>query len=206
MVFFSWNRPTPAQQHYSINKSGDFNYDAKYIGATSNNNNSLLQQHLASDGFHLNHARVLLGSGADVYNKGKNALQSWRHFGFDWAFVEAKTPIEKGVKFCVCCKEVIPWVMMPLQVVYVDQSNKVSAKGGVASFCYGSGTLNGHLLAGEERFSIKLDDNDQVWYEILSFSKPAHFLSHITYPYVKLRQKYFASESAKAVLKHVSSD
>lgn len=57
--------------------------------------------------------------------------------------------------------------------------------------------------AGEERFSIELDENDQVWYEVLSFSKPAHFLSFIGYPYVQLRQKYFAHQSANAVLKNV---
>ncbi|KAK7809449.1 upf0548 protein [Quercus suber] len=36
-------------------------------------------------------------------------------------------------------------------------------------------------IVGEERFSIELDENNQVWYELLSFSKPAHFLSFIGY-------------------------
>ena len=62
----------------------------------------------------------------------------------DWAFVDPKTPIQQGVKFCVCVKELLPWVMMPLQVVYVNES-KV-AKNRVASFGFGSGTLHGHLL------------------------------------------------------------
>lgn len=62
--------------------------------------------------------------------------------------MDPKTPIQKGVRFCVCYKELIPWVMMPLQVVYVDQKThtKESPGRGVASFGYGSGTLNGHLL------------------------------------------------------------
>ncbi|KAK2408749.1 outer envelope protein [Trifolium repens] len=59
--------------------------------------------------------------------------------------------------------------------------------------------------AGEERFSIEIDENNQVWYEILSFSKPAHILSFVGYPYVMLRQKYFAHESAKVMLKHINS-
>lgn len=45
--------------------------------------------------------------------------------------------------FCVCVKEFFPWLMMPLQVVYVSE-NKNSKKG--ASFSFGSGTLQGHLL------------------------------------------------------------
>lgn len=59
--------------------------------------------------------------------------------------------------------------------------------------------------AGEERFSIEIDKNNQVWYEVLSFSKPANILSFVGYPYVMLRQKYFANESAKAMLKHINS-
>jgi len=59
--------------------------------------------------------------------------------------------------------------------------------------------------AGEERFSVEIDENNQVWYEVLSFSKPAHILSFLGYPYVMLRQKHFANESSKAMLKHISS-
>uniref|UniRef100_A0A803LS10 DUF1990 domain-containing protein n=3 Tax=Chenopodium quinoa TaxID=63459 RepID=A0A803LS10_CHEQI len=122
----------------------------------------------------------------------------------NWTFVEPTTPIKSGVKFCVCVKEFLPWLMMPLQVVYVNE-NKRSGKM-KASFSFGSGTLQGHLLAGEERFSVELDDKNQVWYEILSFSKPAHFLSFMGYPYVQFRQKYFAKKSTDAVLKHISAE
>ncbi|KAI6671572.1 hypothetical protein NL676_006457 [Syzygium grande] len=143
------------------------------------------------------------GSGRDTYEKGKNALQSWRHFGLSWAFVDSKTQVQNGVKFCACVKEFLPWLVMPLEVVFVNESQK--SKKGVASFRFGGGTLKGHLLAGEESFSIELDKNNQVWYEILSFSKPAHFLSFIGYPYVQLRQKHFAHQSSNAVLKHLKA-
>jgi len=62
----------------------------------------------------------------------------------NWAFVDPKTPVQQGVKFCVCVKEFFPWVMMPLQVVYVNETP--IAKNRVASFGFGSGTLHGHLL------------------------------------------------------------
>ena len=67
-----------------------------------------------------------------------------RHFGLDWAFVDSKTPIQNGVKFCVCLKEFLPWMMMPLQVVYVNDKRK--ANKAMMSFGFGSGTLQGHLL------------------------------------------------------------
>lgn len=67
-----------------------------------------------------------------------------RHFGLNWAFVDPKTPVQNGVKFCVCVKEFLPWVMMPLQVVYVNENKR--SKQAMASFRFGGGTLQGHLL------------------------------------------------------------
>ncbi|XP_050241626.1 UPF0548 protein At2g17695-like isoform X1 [Quercus robur] len=162
MVFLCWARPSPQEQKACINKSGAFNYDAKFRGATAKPLSCLQEdKELSKDGFLLNHARVLVGSGLETFEKGKSALQTWRHFGLDWAFVDSKTPIQNGVKFCVCLKEFLPWMMMPLQVVYVNDKRK--ANKAMVSFGFGSGTLQGHLLAGEERFSIELDENNQVW-------------------------------------------
>lgn len=203
MVFLSWTQPTPKDQKDCINKSGSFNYDIKYRGATVKQFSKLKEdKELKKDGFLINHSRILVGSGSDAFDKGKTALQTWRHFGLSWAFVDPKTPIEKGVKFCACVKEFVPWLRMPLEVVYVNDTR--TPKTDVASFGFGGGTLKGHLLAGEERFSIEMDGNKQVWYEILSFSKPAHPLSVIGYPYVFLRQKYFAHQSSDTVRKFVS--
>ncbi|KAK9010971.1 hypothetical protein V6N11_043833, partial [Hibiscus sabdariffa] len=163
MIFLSWARPSPEQQKSCINKSGTFNYDTKYKGATAKPVSCIKEdKELSKDGYLINHARVLVGSGFETYEKGKTALQNWRHFGLDWAFVDPKTPIRNGEKFCVCLKEFLPWVMMPLQVVYVKENTRAKTKKAAASFGFGSGTLHGHLLAGEERFSIELDENDQV--------------------------------------------
>nr|GLL26239.1 UPF0548 protein At2g17695 [Ipomoea trifida] len=202
MVFLFWDRPSPEDQKKCIDKCGSFNYDSEYRGATAKTAVSLQQdRELAKKGYFVNHARVPVGSGFKTFEKGKSALESWRHFSFDWTFVDPKTRIGVGEKFCVCVKEFFPWLVMPLQVVYVNETKKKGK--GMASFGFGSGTLQGHLLAGEERFSIALDENDQVWYEILSISKPAHFLSLIGYPYVLLRQKYFAHQSSNAVRKYL---
>ncbi|KAI3808371.1 hypothetical protein L1987_24320 [Smallanthus sonchifolius] len=205
MVFLSWARPSPKEQKDCINRSGTFNYDGKYRGATAKPLSVLKEdKELSRDGFLINHSKIMVGSGSDAYEKGKTALKTWRHFGLNWAFVDPKTPIENGMKFCVCVKEFIPWLRMPLQVVYVNETK--SRKTNVASFGFGGGTLRGHLLSGEERFSIEMDGNNQVWYEILSFSKPAHPLSVVGFPYVFLRQKYFAHQSSDAVRKFVSSN
>jgi uncharacterized protein (UPF0548 family) len=60
------------------------------------------------------------------------------------------------------------------------------------------------LQAGEERFSVEVDGEDRVWYEVVSFSKPAHALAALCQPYVRLRQRHFARRSAQALIAHVS--
>lgn len=208
MVFLSWTRPSPAQQKACIHKSEGFNYDPKYQGASSQPLSSSNKEKLTKNGFFLNHSRILLGSGPQTFHNAKTALQTWRHLALNWAFVDPKTSIEVGTKFCICVKELLPWVMLPLQVSFVvnDSSNSVGRRGHKrATFGFVSGTLHGHLLAGEECFSVELDEDNQVWYEISSFSKPAHFLSFIGYPYVKLRQKYFAHQSTQSILKHITA-
>lgn len=60
-------------------RSEELNYDTKYVGATSCapiTERDL--EALRKDGYMVNHARVELGSGADVYRKAKNSLTSWR--------------------------------------------------------------------------------------------------------------------------------
>ncbi|RZC45045.1 hypothetical protein C5167_037996 [Papaver somniferum] len=206
MVFLFRQRPSSDQQKACIEKSGGkFNYDSKYRGASAKSVSSLRNDiELSNEGFFLNHSRTLVGSGLNTYERGKNALLTWRHFALNWAMVDPSTPIEIGSKFCVCAKEILPWIAMPLQVAYVTDIKNPNKEKLKASFGFGSGTLQGHLLSGEERFSIEMDENNQVWYEILSFSKPAHFLSFITYPYVQLRQKVFAHQSANAVVNYVN--
>ncbi|KAK3409010.1 hypothetical protein EUGRSUZ_J01132 [Eucalyptus grandis] len=130
MVFLFWSRPSAEQQKRCINKSGPFNYDAKYRWVTAKAVLIVKEDgELYKDGFLLKHALVLVGSRRDTYEKGKNALQSWSSVHM---FHE------------VCVKEFLPWLVMPLEVVFVNESQK--SKKGVASFRFGGGTHKGHLL------------------------------------------------------------
>lgn len=217
MICLSWNRPSEKEQAHFLArcKDGDFNYDIKFKEATRES--PLLTEKaekLKKDGYVINHARVRLGSGREVFVEGKKLLQSWGHFQLPWASVEAHTPITEGTKFCVCAHEVATWIMNPLQVLYVDSKEPPTCMvskalstidPNQAAFAFGSGTLQGHLLAGEERFGVEWRDDDSVWYEILSFSKPAHFLSVAGYPIVRFQQKMFAKHSTAAMMRAVEA-
>lgn len=220
-LFLTLGRPTLDQQKSCLAAAGGFNYDAALHGATRPKATCTLTSEAEADaetsdkaaterGFFVNRSRVLIGSGADTFLHAKSALLSWRHLALGWADVEPDTPVKVGTRFCICYKELIPWVwvMLPLQIAYVSDNAKppphpkgVSSKG--AMFAFGSGTLQGHMLAGEERFSVEVDEEDRVWYEVASLSKPAHILATLCYPYVQLRQKHFARQSAQALRNHV---
>ncbi|XP_062217102.1 UPF0548 protein At2g17695-like isoform X2 [Phragmites australis] len=208
-LFLSFGRPSQEQQKSCLAVAGGFNYDAALQGASrpisaaatlTSQAAETSDKALAKRGFFVNRSRVLIGSGSDTFLHAKSALLSWGHLALGWATVQPDTPVKVGTRFCICYKELIPWVMLPLQIAYVKDGN---AKGGM--FAFGSGTLQGHLLAGEERFSVQLDEEDRVWYEVFSFSKPAHILSALCYPYVQLRQKHFARQSGEALLRHVAA-
>ncbi|TKV98723.1 hypothetical protein SEVIR_9G578300v4 [Setaria viridis] len=215
-LFLSLGRPTKEQQKSCLAEAGGFNYDAALHGATRPKPASTSTSEAAaadtSDkalterGFFVNRSRVLIGSGADTFLHAKSALLSWRHLALGWANVEPDTPVKVGTRFCICYRELMPWVMLPLQIAYVsDGDGRSSDKSKGTMFAFGSGTLQGHLLAGEERFSVEVDEEYRVWYEVVSFSKPAHVLATLCYPYVQLRQKHFAHRSGQALITHVAT-
>lgn len=225
MLFISWwTRPSAEYQASCLQQtsSASFNYDPKHRNATSKapfSNEDC--EELIKAGYAINHGRISLGSGLQTYEKAKQLIDKWRHFQLKWASVESSTRIRAGERFCVCSQELFSWVSMPLEILYV---NNYEASNGIqpspsdspaclanpskvsklkAAYCFGSGTLQGHLLAGEERFSVELDEDDTVWYEVLSFSRPAHFLSLIARPYIHYKQKLFAQQSTQAMLRAV---
>ncbi|KAG6555827.1 hypothetical protein Mapa_002468 [Marchantia paleacea] len=215
-------RPSAKEEKSFLSSCQVYNYDEKYVGATSEAPWSAdrLNQ-LNKDGFTINHTRVKLGSGPHAFARGKDKLQNWRHLQLGWASVDPSTPIKVGEKFGIVVHEMVAWLVNPLRIAYVSDEQEVTSKSLPANqavdmpsakstssrgFSFGGGTLRGHLLAGEERFSIEWDEDDSVWYEILSFSKPAHFLTVAGFPVLRFQQKLFAKHSTEAMIREVNND
>jgi uncharacterized protein (UPF0548 family) len=76
----------------------------------------------------------------------------------------------------------------------------------VKRFGFAYGTLPDHAGSGEERFLVEWDRNDDsVWYDILAFSRPRHFLARLGYPWVRRAQKRFGRESAAVMRQAVAA-
>src|SRR4029079_18649839 len=88
------------------------------------------------------------------------------------------------------------WWLNACKIVYV-----VDEWGPIRRFGLAYGTLPDHAGRGEERFLIEWDQADNnVWYDILAFSRPNHFLTRLGYPIVRRTQKRFGQDSATSML------
>jgi len=169
----------------------DFSYAA--VGAT---------QATPPVGYVVDHTRVKLGEGESVFQAASAALRRWEHFRLGW--VEAwspATPIRTGEVVAVLGRACGLWSRNACRIVYVVNESEP-----VSKFGFAYGTLPGHVERGEERFLIEWDPRQRsVWYDILAFSRPNHFVTRLGYPLVRRLQKRFGRDSAASMLRAVRS-
>ncbi|MGO9600271.1 MAG: DUF1990 family protein [Isosphaeraceae bacterium] len=154
-------------------------------------------------GYDVDHTRMKLGEGEEVFTRAKTALQRWEQFRLGWVEASApKTMIETGDVMAVVARQVGLWWLNACRILYVVDEAEPSHRYG---FAYG--TLPDHVEIGEERFLLERDRaSGEVWYDILAFSRPRLLVARLGYPYVRLVQKRFAKASAAAMLRVVNND
>ena len=81
----------------------------------------------------------------------------------------------------------------------------MKARATSSRFGFAYGTLPGHVESGEERFLIEWDHaTDIVWFDILAFSRPRHYLVRLNRRRARAMQKRFAVESTAAMQRYVA--
>ena len=152
-------------------------------------------------GYIVDHTRIKLGEGQEVYEAAKGALRRWDQFRLGW--LEAgpqETLIQKGEVVAVVAYVIGLWWLNACKIICV-----VDEVGEVSRFGFSYGTLPDHAGTGEERFLVEWDQSDNnVWYDILAFSRPNQFLTRLGYPMVRRTQKRFGRESSAAMQRAVS--
>ncbi len=149
----------------------------------------------APRGYPVNHYRVQLGTGAFVYARAVNALQSWTMYALCWTrLFPAGAPVGEGVAVCVLARHFGVWSLNANRIIYV-----IEERGRVERYGFAFGTLPGHSEQGEERFTIERRANDTVWYELLAFAKPKHVLARVGYLLTRSVQKRFARDSGEVM-------
>ena len=152
-------------------------------------------------GYVVDHTRIKLGNGESVFHSANAALQRWEHFNLRWVETwPPNVPIKSGEVVAILGRAGGLWWLNSCRIVYV-----VDESGPISKFGFAYGTLPGHAESGEERFMIEWDRGENtVWYDILAFSRPNHFLARLAYPMTRWTQKQFGKDSAAAMLKAVN--
>lgn len=144
-------------------------------------------------GYNVDHNRQLLGSGEESSDRAKDAIRGWEMFAMPWVkLISDETPIEVGKKVAILISHFGFYSLNAARIVYViDEPTR---------FGFAYGTLEHHGEIGEERFSVEYNvDTGEVWYDILAFSRPGHFMAKIGYPLTRYLQRSFAADSKKAM-------
>lgn len=182
---FHITQPREEQIDELIDRWKDTPFSYQAVGASRSG------QHPA--GFNVDRNRVRLGSGRDVFEIAKKAIQSWAMFNLGWVRISpAGVTIRPGEVVAVVASHWGFWSANLSRVVYVDEREQFY------SFAYG--TLGEHAELGEEKFTISIDPSDDaVFYDLLAFSRPNHVLAKLGYPLSRMLQRRFARDSMAAM-------
>jgi uncharacterized protein (UPF0548 family) len=147
--------------------------------------------------YNVDHNRIRLGTGEEVWKRAVEAIRRWEMFNLGWTHLcSPEAPIRWGTNVAVLIRHFGFYSLNGSRIVYVidDESDKMQRYG----FAYG--TLTEHAEAGEERFTVEWHrKNDSVYYDLLAFSRPAQLLSRMGYPVVRGLQRRFAKESMASI-------
>jgi uncharacterized protein (UPF0548 family) len=184
---FLLKRPTDVRISRYILSQRDLPFSYADVGATMED---------LPGGYIIDRNRVKLGMGEEVFKRAVAAIKEWRQFELGWVnVVPSVTPLEVGAVVTVLTRQFGLWSLNPCRVVYLfDEALPVRKFG----FAYG--TLPDHVEQGEERFTIEWHPNDEVWYDILAFSRPKKLIVKLGFPFARALQKRFARDSKRRMM------
>lgn len=166
-----------------ISSQHDLPFTYNEVGAT--------RSEAAPPGYNIDHNRIRLGDGDEVYLRAVAALRSWKQSDLGWVtIVPPHTPIEVGRTVAVQARTFGFWSLSAARIVYV-----IEDEAPVKRFGFAYGTLPNHVECGEERFTIEHREDDSVWYDIYAFSHPQHPLVRLGFLIARKLQQRFVRES-----------
>lgn len=150
---------------------------------------------VAPAGFDLDHNRVRLGSGEAIWERACRAVRAWRMFPGPWTCISrADTPIRVGEVVAMQAKAFGGWWVNACRIVYV-----IEEAAPVRRFGFAYGTLAAHVESGEERFSVEMNAEGEVWYDVRAFSRPRYWPVRLAKPLARRLQARFVRDSKRAM-------
>jgi uncharacterized protein (UPF0548 family) len=133
------------------------------------------------DGYRAVDRSLVIGAGAEVFERAATALLSWQMHRRAGVRVEAETPTAVPGSVVLLRIGLGPLaIQAPCQVVYEITEDRRRG------FAYG--TLPGHPERGEEAFVVALGSDDRVTFSVRAFSGPATRSARAGGPLTRLAQ------------------
>jgi uncharacterized protein (UPF0548 family) len=134
-------------------------------------------------------------------DSGGQAIRAWEMLNLGWVrLYPPATTIIAGENVAVVATYFNCYWLNACRIVYT-----IDEDGPVKRFGFAYGTLEEHAESGEERFLVEWNhESDEVWYDLLAFSRPNQFLSRIGYPFARRAQKKFARDWKAAMVREAS--
>ena len=155
------------------------------------------------DGYDHDVQRAVLGHGRQAWDRAVAAMRAWKQFDLPWVrFYRPDTPIRPGEVVAFSSRQCGMWALNLCRVVeVVDESTD-----GVTRFGFAYGTLQGHVVAGEERFELTWDHTtDEVSFEIRKFSRLQHWVVRALRPVARQLQAQFSRDAIATLQRAVEA-
>ncbi len=154
-------------------------------------------------GYAVLRGRIHLGQGSATFDRAVQALRQWKMFDLPGIrLCWPDRPIQPGETVGVTIKHFGFWSLNFCKIVYV-----IDEDGPMKRFGFAYGTLCEHAEQGEERFTVEWNRiNDQVSFDILSFSRPGNLAVEAAYPLARRIQKRFLRRSLAVMVEAVRRD
>ena len=161
-------------------------------------------RHEPPNGFDIDRHRVFLGHGRADFERAKDALRAWRMIpAAIGAVYTGDSPLTPGAEVALLLRAPFTWWTNAARIVYTFDGPAPTS--GIERFGFAYGTLQDHVECGEERFTVEWRaDDDSVWYELLAFSRPRHWLARLGYYFVRRAQARFRRLSGIAMQRAVN--
>ena len=172
----------------------------KFLSAQQNQTFSYAEvgctRHQAPKGYITDHSRIRLGEGIDTFERAKRAMRNWKMFDMPWIeLCWPDTPVQRGADVAVVVAHLGSWSVHACRIVYV-----IDERGSPEKYGFAYGTLPDHGERGEERFTVEFSPDQTVWYDLYAISRPGT-LARLAYPFTRMLQKRFATDSKVAMEK-----
>jgi len=193
---FRLTRPSARDVAECLAAQADAPFSYAEVGATDG---------VLPPGYTVDHNRVLVGAGAAGFQAATAALRAWHMARLGWAAIHpADAPQAPGSTVAMVVRHYGFWSVHACRVVYAVDREERAAAAPLRRVGFAYGTLPAHAARGEERFSVEWHRaTDEVWYDLLAFSRLRHPLARLGYLLGRLQQRRFGRDSKRAMVNAV---